>query len=87
MELYNVRPELLGAVTRSQIAISTQESEEQKAIATVCLENIQGYEQRTIEREKAREEAIRKKIIEEERKRREMLAAIEAKKNQPSIGR
>ena len=87
MELYNVRPELLGAVTRSQIAISTQESEEQNAIATVCLENIQSYEQRTIEREKAREEAIRKKIIEEERKRREMLAAIEAKKNQPSLGR
>lgn len=87
MELYNVRPELLGAVTKSQIAISAQESEEQKAIATVCLENIQGYEQRTIEREKAREEATRKKIIEEERKRREMLAAIEAKKNQPSIGK
>ena len=45
------------------------------------------YEQRVIEREKAREEAIRMKIIEEEKKRREMLAAIEARKNQPSIGK
>ena len=59
MELYNVRPELLGAVTNTQISNATQESEEQKAIAQACIENIEAYKQRVIEREKAREEAIR----------------------------
>ena len=42
----------------------------------------------TFERkEKEKEEALKQKIIDEERKRREAIAAREAKKNEPSFGK
>ena len=88
MAAYEVRPELFEAVSvKLTSEISDNDEEEATKQREECAESIAKYKVTYEEKEKEKEDALKLKIIEDERRRREAIAAREAKKNEPSFGK